>query len=84
MILKVVKEKQIPDHDEITSVMVTDYYESKRFTIQDGMIFNESDKEIIDISDYSQLDDIKDRFIKYNIIEAYLMNDNGKTIERIK
>ena len=84
MILKVVKEKQIPDQNEITTVMVVDYYESKRFTIQDGMIFNESDKEIIDITDYSQLDDIKDRFIKYNIIEVYLMNDNGKTIERIK
>lgn len=82
MILKVVKEKQIPGQDEIS--LVVDYYESKRFTVQDGMVVNENDKEVIDITDYSQLDEIKDRFIKYNIIEAYLMNDNGKTIERIK
>lgn len=83
MILKVVKSREIEKNKEKEITILTEYYESKKFNFIDGFV--QTDKnELIDIKDYSQKDDITDNFVEYKILETYLMNNDGKTIERIR
>lgn len=85
MVLKIVKEKNTED----TSVLIEDgerhiieYYEGKYFKLQNGFIT--TDKESIDVGRYSLYDEILGVWFEYETKELYLMNNEGKTIERLK
>lgn len=83
MILKVVKSREIEKNKEKEITILTEYYESKKFNFIDGFAYTDKN-ELIDITDYSQKDDITDNFVEYKVLETYLMNNDGKTIERIR
>lgn len=85
MVLKIVKEKNTED----TSVLIedgeryiTEYYEGKHFKLQNGFIT--TDKESIDVDRYSLYDEVLGVWFEYETKELYLMNNEGKTIERLK
>ena len=81
MILKV-RRKQHGDEDTMGKVLIEDYYESSSFRNKDGSMISEEGKDII-ITNYSQRDEITGLMWHYDIVDAYLMNNEGKTIERI-
>lgn len=82
MILKIVKIRQEQGIEENCLKIITEFYEDKWFRLCDGFIKNS--KESIDISKYSLLDEITNKWCDYETTEAYLMNNEGKTIERLK
>lgn len=82
MILKIVKIRQEQGIEENCLKIITEFYEDKWFSLCDGII--KSSKESIDISKYSLLDEITNKWYDYETTEAYLMNNEGKTIERLK
>ena len=62
--------------------MIDEYYEVKWFRLCDDFIT--SNKDCICIGKYSITDDMTKELVEYETIEAYLMNNEGKTIERLK
>lgn len=80
MILKVLKTRKEENSTEVKTI--NEYYEDKWFRLCDDFI--ESSKDNIDIGKYNIMDDITKSWIEYETIEAYLMNNEGKTIERLK
>lgn len=81
MILKV-RRKKHGDEDTMGKFLIEDYYESSSFRNKDGSMISEEGKDII-ITNYSQIDEITGLMWHYDIVDAYLMNNEGKTIERI-
>lgn len=82
MILKIVRQKKIYNDKEGETSFETTYYESKSFNEKDGFIF--TDKDTIPLTDFEGIDEITNKVVKFNVCEAYLMNNEGKTIERIR
>lgn len=82
MILKVRRNKH-GDEDTTGNILIEEYHESSSFKNQDGSMISEEGKNII-ITNYWQKDEITDLTYFYDIVDAYLMNNEGKTIERIK
>ena len=80
MILKTVKTRKEENSTEVK--IINEYYEDKWFRLCDDFI--ESNKDNIDIGKYNIRDDITENWVEYETIEAYLMNNEGKTIEKIK
>ena len=87
MILKVVREKQSDEEtktsfgDTISSI-ITEVYSGDNYKEIDGNASIGNNEGII-MTNYDQLNEITNKFDHYELLEAYLMNDNGKTIERI-
>ena len=88
MILKVVRERTFESNDGKSGFApedtpIIDFYESKIFSFKDGFAYDEKD-EIIEINDYMKYDDIAGGNFEFKTLEAYLMNNDGKTIEKIR
>lgn len=87
MILKVVREQTFESDNgkeglKPEDTPIIDFYESKKFSFKNGFAYTEKN-EMIEINDYAQHDDMLGGFVKYKTLEAYLMNNEGKTIERL-
>lgn len=80
MILKILKTRK--EENSTETKIINEYYEDKWFRLCDGFI--ESNKDNIYIEKYNIRDEITGDWIEYETIEAYLMNNEGKTIEKIK
>lgn len=62
--------------------LITEIYSGEKFKQIGGMA--EIGNNIgISLTDYDQLDEITNETIHYETLNAYLMNNEGKTIERI-
>lgn len=82
MILKVCRRKFI-NNDKVGSIeTVTEFYNGNSFKETNGSVTID-DKETVIITDYEQLDEITGNFIKYETVYAFIMNNEGKTIERL-
>ena len=83
MILKVCKNVIKEDVEGKNSSIehLVEYYEANSFTIKDGIAYD--GQQNILIHDYKQRDDITGEFIEYDIDNVFLMNNEGKTIERL-
>lgn len=82
MILKVCRRKFI-NNDKVGSIeTVTEFYNGNSFKEANGSVTID-DKETVIITDYEQLDEITGNFIKYETVYAFIMNNEGKTIERL-
>ena len=83
MILKVRRHKYVSEVEgKHALLLVEEYYESPSFKIVDGDAVDASGHGII-VTNYHQLDDIDGKEYNYDIVDAYLLNDHGKTIDRI-
>ena len=83
MVLKVVKKKKYETKQEGIAETIIDYYESKRINIQNGFAMIDSEKDMIDLGEYSLYDEVLGDFCNYIVIEAYILNNEGKTIEKL-
>lgn len=81
MILKVVRQRQ--SDEEIRTSLITEVYSGDDYKEIDGSA-NIGNNEGIIMTSYDQLNEITNKIEHYELLEAYLMNDSGKTIERIK
>lgn len=79
MILKVTKYKKTKETEmkEIVS-----FHECENFT-NDYTYIKTNKNEMISSSNYSVYDPILNDFIEYEIQNIYVMNNEGKTIERL-
>lgn len=84
MILKIVKEKTLDEVIQGTKEIITDYYEGKNFKVQNNYIITDKDTIDIDLGEYFIYDDMLGCNFKYKVLEVYLMNNEGKTIEKIR
>lgn len=82
MILKVCRKKIIETNNEGSIETVTEFYNGKSFKQINGNVTID-DKQSVIINNYSQLDEITGNFINYETVYAFIMNDDGKTIERV-
>lgn len=82
MILKICRKKIIEDNVEGKVQVITEFHNCNSFKESNGIIEVENNKQII-ISDFDGLDEITNKSIHYETIYAFLMNDEGKTIERL-
>lgn len=83
MVLKVVKQKKYNNGEQGSTQTIIDYYESKRINIQDGMAMTDNEKDYIDLGEYQLYDEILGDYCDYKVLEAYIMNNEGKTIDRL-
>ena len=81
MILKVVRQRQ--SDEEIRTSLITEVYSGDDYKEIDGSASMGNNEGII-MTSYDQLNEITNKIEHYELLEAYLMNDSGKTIERIK
>ena len=81
MILKVVRQRQ--SDEEIRTSLITEVYSGDDYKEIDGSASIGNNEGII-MTSYDQLNEITNKIEHYELLEAYLMNDSGKTIERIK
>jgi hypothetical protein len=81
MILKVVRQRQ--SDEEIRTSLITEVYSGDDYKEIDGSASIGNNEGII-MTSYDQLNEITNKLDHYELLEAYLMNDNGKTIEKIK
>lgn len=81
MILKVVRQRQ--SDEEIRTSLITEVYNGDNYKEIDGSASIGNNEGII-MTSYDQLNEITNKMEHYELLEAYLMNDSGKTIERIK
>ena len=58
MVLKVVKKKKYETKQEGIAETIIDYYESKRINIQNGFAMIDSEKDMIDLGEYSLYDEV--------------------------
>ena len=82
MILKICRKKSRITDKEGSVETVTEFYSGNSFKETGGSVTIDN-KESVIITDYDQLDEITDGFIKYETVYAFIMNDEGKTIERL-
>ena len=89
MILKVIREEENEKTKE--KQIKTEYYSGKRITteqknetteVENLDITATVDNEDIMLFTYSALD-FADNLVKSSVLNAYIMNEDGKTIERI-
>lgn len=82
MILKVERQEQIDDGKNGLTRIITEIYQGNnyRFDGKNALIGNDD----VLLTNYDLPDEITgEKLIHYEILNAYLMNDEGKTIERI-
>ena len=83
MVLKVVKQKKYDNQEQGSTETIIDYYESKRINIQHGMAMIDNEKDPIDLGEYKLYDEILGDYCDFRVLEAYIMNNEGKTIDRL-
>ena len=81
MILKVCRQKKINEGDCGTTELVTEFYSGNTYKENSGVVI--IGENSIVITSYDQLDEISGKIIHFETLNVYLMNDEGKTIERI-
>jgi hypothetical protein len=82
MILKIRRKRFKTKDKEDSAEGITEFHYGNSFIEANGVVIIDN-KESIDISDYEQLDVITNEFIQYETKYAFIMNDEGKTIERL-
>lgn len=82
MILKVRRFKYYTNDESNCKVMMEEFYESPTFKVVDGSAIDNKGNNII-VTNYHQIDEITCEDITYEIVDVYLMNHEGKTIQRI-
>ena len=82
MILKICRSKCITNDKEGFVETVTEFYNGNSFKETNGSVTIDN-KETVIITDYEQLEEMTGNFIKYETIYAFIMNNEGKTIERL-
>lgn len=80
MILKICRQKQSENSTE--KPFVTEIYSGDKYKSIDN-VAEIGNTTGIPLSDYDISNPISGEFEHYKIINAYLMNDNGQTIERL-
>ncbi len=83
MILKVRRLMYYTNSDDQHKIMMDEFYESPTFKIVDGSAIDNKGNDII-VTNYHQTDEITNEDMTYEIVDVYLMNHEGKTIERIR
>ena len=81
MILKIERQKQIDYGEEGSTILITEIYQGNNFKF-DGTTATIGNDNVL-LTSYDSLDEITNNFIHYETLNAYLMNNEGKTIERI-
>ena len=82
MILKICRRKVETTDKGCSIEAVTEFYNGNSFRESNGSVTIDN-KESVIITDYDQLDEITGNLIKYEIVYAFIMNNEGKTIERL-
>ena len=83
MILKITKTNHYRGEKQGKTEYVEEFYESKSFTFRNGNAIPFEQDMFIPITDYEYIDEMTGDAIPCKIISVYLMNAEGKTIERI-
>jgi len=82
MILKVCRNKKTETNKEGCIQVVTEYYTSDTFR-QIGEVVELDNNRSVIIGNFGGLDEISEQVIDYETVYAYIMNNEGKTIERL-
>ena len=82
MILKICRRKFINNDKKGSIETVTEFYNGNSFKEANGNVIID-DKETVIITDYEQSEGLTENFIKYETVYAFIMNNEGKTIERL-
>ena len=82
MILKIVRQRQFDDGKEGKTSLITEMYSGNTYKELDGFVDIGNNKDI-PITSYDLPDDLSGKFNHYETLQAFLMNDEGKTIERL-
>lgn len=81
MILKVCRQKSFSNGKEGSTELVTEIYSGDTYKEVSGNATIGGNNVIL--TSYDQMCDITGNMVHYETLNAYLMNDEGKTIERI-
>ena len=82
MILRVTRRKVIDNGNCGSTELITEIYDGSGFINQNGCM-NIDNKKSVCLTDYDKLDEITDEMAHYEVLDAFLMNNEGKTIDRI-
>lgn len=84
MILKITRQKQRTSNDEKegSTELITEIYSGENYKQIGGDAIIGENHGII-LTSYDQLCEITNEMVHYETLNAYLMNNEGKTIERI-
>lgn len=82
MILKICRKKIKETEKEGSVEIVNEYYSGNSFKETNGDMIIDNKQSVI-INNFEQLDEITNGFIKYETVYAFIMNEEGKTIERL-
>lgn len=80
MILKICRNKTTKNNTQGTPII--EIYSGENFVSRDGFV-GIGNNTSIPIGSYDLKDDITNEFVHYEVLYAYLMNNEGKTIERL-
>lgn len=83
MILKITKQNQFDNGKEGYTEYIEEFYESKSFVIKNGNAEPFEKNMLIPITDYEFLDEMLGGSVYCKVLSVYLMNNEGKTIEKI-
>ena len=82
MILKICRQKSTSNGREGSTELVTEIYSGNTYKEVGGSA-SIGENVGISLTSYDQACDITGNMVHYETLNAYLMNDEGKTIERI-
>ena len=82
MILKVCRQKCVSNEKEGSTELVTEIYSGNTYKEVGGTATIGENTGVI-LTSYDQVCEITGANVHYETLNAYLMNDEGKTIERI-
>ena len=83
MILKICRNKSITTDREGSIETVTEFYSGNSFKEMNGDVIIDGKNSVI-VNNYSQIDEITGNTINYETLYAFIMNNEGKTIEKIR
>lgn len=81
MILKICRQKQSENSTE--GISITEIYSGDKY-VERGNMVEIGNTDGIPLTDYDMLNPISEEMEHYKILSAFLMNDQGQTIERLK
>ena len=82
MILKIERQKIINEEKQGSTELITEIYSGENYK-QIGNTVEIGNNIGIPLASYDQLCEITNAMVHYETLNAYLMNNEGKTIERI-
>jgi len=85
MVLKLIKRESTTDKDGKTGCtkVIKEFYEGKTIVVKDEFVILNEDINTMLLTEYDECEITGDK-IELSVIEAYIMNNDGKTIERIR